>query len=172
MQPSPLAHPLATVAQLETSGSQLDGIPADLEDSIRFASARLTQAAGVLLRLPQEVIAQAIVTLSRFWLGPEGGSLAEHDAGVGCWYLASNCGNANTLHSKSRPALSTSPPNCLPFPSLREASSMSTPTSTPSQLPSSSQINCNSTKSPTNTMSRKGHIRSEERRYSTWSNAY
>ncbi|CAE7215182.1 Cyclin-L2 [Pyrenophora teres f. teres] len=80
MQPSPLTNPLATVAQLETSGSQLDGIPPDLEDSIRFAGARLTQAAGILLRLPQEVIAQAIVVFMRFWLGPEGGSLAEFGA--------------------------------------------------------------------------------------------
>jgi len=80
MQPSPLTNPLATVAQLESSGSQLDGIPPDLEDSIRFAGARLTQAAGILLRLPQEVIAQAIVVFMRFWLGPEGGSLAEFGA--------------------------------------------------------------------------------------------
>ncbi|KAI4668866.1 uncharacterized protein J4E78_002694 [Alternaria triticimaculans] len=80
MQPSPLANPLATVAQLETSGSQLDGIPPTLEDFIRFAGARLTQAAGILLRLPQEVIAQAIVIFMRFWLGPEGGSLAESGA--------------------------------------------------------------------------------------------
>ncbi|KAI4664635.1 uncharacterized protein J4E79_002933 [Alternaria viburni] len=80
MQPSPLANPLATVAQLETSGSQLDGIPPTLEDSVRFAGARLTQAAGILLRLPQEVIAQAIVIFMRFWLGPEGGSLAEFGA--------------------------------------------------------------------------------------------
>ncbi|CAO2648066.1 Nn.00g089880.m01.CDS01 [Neocucurbitaria sp. VM-36] len=80
MLPSPLANPLATVAQLETSGSQLDGIPADLEDSIRFAGARLTQAAGILLRLPQEVIAQAIVLFMRFWVGPDGGSLAEFGA--------------------------------------------------------------------------------------------
>ncbi|EUC49251.1 hypothetical protein COCMIDRAFT_84983 [Bipolaris oryzae ATCC 44560] len=80
MQPSPLTNALATVAQLETSGSQLDGIPPDLEDSIRFAGARLTQAAGILLRLPQEVIAQAIVVFMRFWLGPEGGSLAEFGA--------------------------------------------------------------------------------------------
>ncbi|KAI8937124.1 hypothetical protein NX059_006338 [Plenodomus lindquistii] len=77
MQPSPLANPMATIAQLETSGSQLDGIPIDLEDSIRFAGARLTQAAGQLLRLPQEVIAQAIVVFMRFWVGSEGGSLAE-----------------------------------------------------------------------------------------------
>lgn len=81
MQPSPLANPLATVAQLETSGSQLDGISPDLEDSIRFAGARLTQAAGILLRLPQEVIAQAVVVFMRFWLGPESGSLAEFGAG-------------------------------------------------------------------------------------------
>jgi hypothetical protein len=82
MQPSPLANPLATVAQLETSGSRLDGIPPDLEDSIRFAGARLTQAAGILLRLPQEVIAQAIVVFLRFWVGPEGGSLVEFGAEV------------------------------------------------------------------------------------------
>lgn len=82
MQPSPLVNSLATVAQLETSGSQLDGIPPDLEDSARYAGARLTQAAGSLLRLPQEVIAQAIIVFMRFWIGVEGGSLVEFGAGV------------------------------------------------------------------------------------------
>ncbi|KAJ4350158.1 uncharacterized protein N0V89_008779 [Didymosphaeria variabile] len=77
MQPSPLANPLATVAQLETSSSQLDGVPQDLENSIRFAGAQITQAAGILLRLPQEVIAQAVIVFVRFWIGSEGGSLAE-----------------------------------------------------------------------------------------------
>ncbi|KAF1932924.1 uncharacterized protein M421DRAFT_53242 [Didymella exigua CBS 183.55] len=81
MQPSPLANPLASVAQLESSGSQLDGISQDLEESVRYAGARLTQAAGVLLRLPQEVIAQAVIVFMRFWVGTEGGSLAEFDAG-------------------------------------------------------------------------------------------
>lgn len=90
MQFSPLTNPLATVAQLETSGSQLDGIPRDLEDSIRFAGARLTQAAGVLLRLPQEVAAQAIVIFMRFFTGPEGGSLAEFGAEVRSTPDASN----------------------------------------------------------------------------------
>ncbi|CAI6340039.1 unnamed protein product [Periconia digitata] len=79
-QPSPLANPLATVAQLRETGSQIDNIPRDLEDSVRFAGAQLTQAAGILLRLPQEVIAQAIIVFARFWLGPEGGSLAEFGA--------------------------------------------------------------------------------------------
>ena len=82
MQPSPLANPLATVAQLETSGSRLDGIPSHVENSVRFAGAQLTQAAGILLRLPQEVIAQALVVFMRFWIGPEGGSLAEFGAEV------------------------------------------------------------------------------------------
>lgn len=82
MQPSPLANQLATITQLEISGSQLDGIPSDLEDSVRYAAARLTQAAGILLRLPQEVIAQAIIVFMRFWMGAEGGSLAEFGAGV------------------------------------------------------------------------------------------
>ncbi|KAF2024482.1 hypothetical protein EK21DRAFT_78668 [Setomelanomma holmii] len=80
MQPSPLANPLATVAQLETSSSALDGISAVLEDSIRFAGARLTQTAGILLRLPQEVVAQAIIVFMRFWVGSEGGSLVEFGA--------------------------------------------------------------------------------------------
>jgi hypothetical protein len=82
MHSSPIANPLATVSHLETSGSLLDGIPADLEDSVRFAGARLTQAAGILLRLPQEVIAQAIVIFTRFWVGPDGASLLEFGAEV------------------------------------------------------------------------------------------
>ncbi|OCK78576.1 hypothetical protein K432DRAFT_301675 [Lepidopterella palustris CBS 459.81] len=82
MQATQLANPLATVAQLSSSGSQLDGIPPDLEDSIRFAGARLTQAAGILLRLPQEIIAQAIIIFTRFWVGPEGGSLTEYGAEI------------------------------------------------------------------------------------------
>ena len=70
-----LSNPLATPDQLSNSSSSIDGVPPDLEMSIRFAGAVLTQAAGVLLRLPQEPIAQAIVTFTRFWIGSEGGSL-------------------------------------------------------------------------------------------------
>ena len=83
MQTSQLANSLATAEQISSSGSQLDGIPADLENSIQFAGARLIQAAGILLRLPQEIIAQAIVIFTRFWIGLEGGSLAEYGAEVG-----------------------------------------------------------------------------------------
>lgn len=70
-----LSNALTTPDQLSSSSSSIDGIPPDLETSIRFAGAQLTQAAGVLLRLSQDVIAQAIVTFTRFWIGTEGGSL-------------------------------------------------------------------------------------------------
>ena len=71
---SSLTNPLITPDQLVTSSSQLDGIPADLEASLRYAGAQLTQSAGILLRLPQDLIAQAIVIFYRFFTGPEGGS--------------------------------------------------------------------------------------------------
>ena len=81
--PSHLLNPLATSVQLETSASRLDGVPKELEDSVRFETARLLQAAGILLRLPQEIIAQAITILYRFWVGPDGGSMLDYDSLVG-----------------------------------------------------------------------------------------
>lgn len=78
-----LSNPLSTPEQLLKSSSQLDGISTDLESSIRFAGAQLTQAAGILLRLPQEIIAQAIVVFLRFYTGPEGGSFRINAPKVG-----------------------------------------------------------------------------------------
>ncbi|KAJ5319167.1 Cyclin C/H/T/L [Penicillium brevicompactum] len=78
MAPSGLKHlsnALATPDQLSNSSSSLDGVPSDLETSIRCAGAQLTQTAGVLLHLSQDIIAQAIVIFTRFWLGADGGSL-------------------------------------------------------------------------------------------------
>ena len=82
-----LSNPLATLPQLSTSPSQLDGVPSDLEVSIRYAGAKLTQAAGILLRLPQDIIAQAIVIYLRFWIGSEGGSMMVHGARVNSTYI-------------------------------------------------------------------------------------
>jgi cyclin L len=75
---SHLSNPLATADHLSSSSSQLDGIPEDLETSMIFGGSRLTQIAGSLLRLPQDIIAQAIVIFMRFWVGAEGGSLREY----------------------------------------------------------------------------------------------
>jgi hypothetical protein len=70
-----LSNALATPEQLSASSSSIDGVPSDLEASIRCAGTQLTQAAGVLLHLSQDIIAQAIVIFTRFWLGADGGSL-------------------------------------------------------------------------------------------------
>lgn len=77
-----LSNPLATLEQLSNSSSQLDGVPSNLESSVRFAGVQLTQAAGILLRLPQEVIAQAVVIFTRFYVGPDGGSFLINAAQV------------------------------------------------------------------------------------------
>lgn len=80
--PSTLTNPLATPSQLTTSGSQLDGIPADLERSALFLGARLTHMAGILLRQPPDGVARAVVLFARFWLGAEGGSLRDYSVKV------------------------------------------------------------------------------------------
>lgn len=79
---SHLLNPLATSLQLETSASQLDGLPRDLEDSVRYETARHVQGAGILLHLPQEIIAQSLVILQRYWTGPDGGSMLLYDSKV------------------------------------------------------------------------------------------
>ncbi|RKF55728.1 Cyclin-L2 [Erysiphe neolycopersici] len=62
-----LSNPLVTVSQL-FQGTRLNNeIPQELQESIRFYTARLTQAAGILLRLPQDITAQANVLLFRYW---------------------------------------------------------------------------------------------------------
>lgn len=62
-----MSNPLATVAQLYQR-NRLDALPQDIQDVIFFSTQCLTQAAGILLRLPQSVTAQANVVLARYWL--------------------------------------------------------------------------------------------------------
>ncbi|KAG4443902.1 hypothetical protein IFR05_000668 [Cadophora sp. M221] len=63
---SHLTNPLTTPLQLSSNPSS--HLPQELQDSIRFYTARLTQAAGILLRLPQNITAQANVLLFRYWV--------------------------------------------------------------------------------------------------------
>ncbi|KAI1113161.1 cyclin [Nemania sp. NC0429] len=63
-----MANPLATVDQLYRRTSSFSALPSDLQDAIFFATQTLTQAAGLLLRLPQSATAQASVVLARYWL--------------------------------------------------------------------------------------------------------
>ncbi|KAI1328348.1 cyclin-like protein [Xylariaceae sp. FL0255] len=63
-----LTNPLATVDQLYRRTTSFGTLPSDLQEAIFFATQSLTQAAGLLLRLPQSVTAQANVVLARYWL--------------------------------------------------------------------------------------------------------
>ncbi|KAI0447118.1 cyclin [Xylaria telfairii] len=63
-----MTNSLATVDQLYRRTASFSSLPSDLQDAIFFATQSLTQAAGLLLRLPQSVTAQASVVLARYWL--------------------------------------------------------------------------------------------------------
>lgn len=68
--PAAMAHmtnPLATADQLYRRNT-LSSLPRDLQETIFYSTQVLTQAAGLLLRLPQSVTAQANVLLARYWL--------------------------------------------------------------------------------------------------------
>jgi hypothetical protein len=75
---STISNALVTSEQLRSSVSLLDGIPDALERTLRFRGCVLTQAAGILLQLNQDIIAQAIVIFTRFFVGSEGGSFRMH----------------------------------------------------------------------------------------------
>ncbi|OAA37587.1 cyclin-L2 [Beauveria brongniartii RCEF 3172] len=62
-----LTNPLATAEQLYRR-STFSPLPQDLQEAVFFATQCLTQAAGLLLELPQSMTAQANVILARFWL--------------------------------------------------------------------------------------------------------
>lgn len=75
---SHLSNPLATPDQLYQKSS-INALPTELQDSIRFYTARLTQAAGILLQLPQDITAQANVLLFRYWVVDD---LMQHEFSV------------------------------------------------------------------------------------------
>lgn len=79
-KPSPLANPLATLDQLRWNVSG-DTVSGEVRDLIKYEASRLISTAGILLRLPQNLIAQAIVLLCRYWTTP-GISMLDHDARV------------------------------------------------------------------------------------------
>lgn len=62
-----LTNPLVSPEQLASCRRINDALPQSAQDLIRFSTGRLTQAAGILLRLPQSVSAQAVVVLYRYW---------------------------------------------------------------------------------------------------------
>ena len=80
---SHLSNPLATADQLYQL-TRNNSLPEELRDSILYYTARLTQAAGILLRLPQDITAQANVLLFRYWVVDD---LMGHEFSVGSYLL-------------------------------------------------------------------------------------
>lgn len=73
-----MTNSLATAEQLYQRSS-FSALPTDLQDIIFYTTQCLTQAAGILLQLPQSVTAQANIVLARYWLVD---SLMSHEFAV------------------------------------------------------------------------------------------
>ncbi|KIH88883.1 cyclin domain containing protein [Sporothrix brasiliensis 5110] len=75
---SHLTNPLATAAQLARCRDRAAALqlPSELLDAVFFATQRLTQAAGLLLELPQSTTARANVLLARYWVQAPGFDVA------------------------------------------------------------------------------------------------
>lgn len=88
---APLTNPLVSSAQLLALKQNDENSNPGTSDSIRYAQAQLAQSAGILLRLPQEVIAQAIVLLQRFCVlsvEHDVSKISSKDASAAALYLA------------------------------------------------------------------------------------
>lgn len=80
---SHLYNPVATAEQIYRQCIH-HHLPADIQDSIRYNIARLTSTAGFLLRLPQNVTAQANVLIFRYWLVDD---ILQHEFSVGLSWM-------------------------------------------------------------------------------------
>ncbi|KAK2614360.1 hypothetical protein N8I77_001196 [Diaporthe amygdali] len=89
-----MTNPLATAEQLYQRNN-LSSLPNDLQDVILYVTQSLTQAAGVLLQLPQSATAQANVILARYWLAESRPLLTTEfsDVSAACVFLASKLGS-------------------------------------------------------------------------------
>ncbi|KAK7721402.1 hypothetical protein SLS64_001698 [Diaporthe eres] len=89
-----MTNPLATAEQLYQRNN-LSSLPNDLQDVIFYVTQSLTQAAGVLLQLPQSATAQANVILARYWLAESRPLLTTEfsDVSAACVFLVSKMGS-------------------------------------------------------------------------------
>ncbi|KAJ1990907.1 hypothetical protein GGI25_003368 [Coemansia spiralis] len=62
-----LRNPLITLKQINASPSQTRGMPAELEADMRAYGCHLIQSAGIILRVPQVVMASAQILFQRFY---------------------------------------------------------------------------------------------------------
>ncbi|KAJ1772456.1 hypothetical protein LPJ74_001547 [Coemansia sp. RSA 1843] len=62
-----LRNPLLTLEQIGASPSEIRGLPKDLEVDMRTYGCHLIEAAGIVLRVPQVVMASAQILFQRFY---------------------------------------------------------------------------------------------------------
>ncbi|KAI1105824.1 cyclin-like protein [Jackrogersella minutella] len=86
-----MKNPLATPDQLYQRTS-FSALPSDLQDMIFFTTQVLTQAAGILLRIPQSVASQAGVVLARYWLVESPLSYEFSDVSAAALFLVAKLG--------------------------------------------------------------------------------
>ncbi|CAG8706422.1 11833_t:CDS:2, partial [Acaulospora morrowiae] len=84
-----LQNAITTYEQLETTPSNIDLIPEELEDNLRRLGCELIQSAGILLRLPQVAMATAQVLFQRFFYVASLRKFSIRDIGMGALFLAS-----------------------------------------------------------------------------------
>ncbi|TPX59785.1 hypothetical protein PhCBS80983_g02208 [Powellomyces hirtus] len=84
-----LQNSVLTVAQLERTPSEEDGIPKALENELRALGCELIQSAGILLRLPQVAMATAQVLLQRYYYMASLKLASVRDIAMGAVFLAS-----------------------------------------------------------------------------------
>ncbi|KAK7748846.1 hypothetical protein SLS53_000870 [Cytospora paraplurivora] len=89
-----MTNPLATAEQLYQC-RHLSSLPDDLQDVILYATQCLTQAAGVLLQLPQSITAQANVVLARYWLAETRPFMSNEfsDVSAACIFIVTKLGS-------------------------------------------------------------------------------
>ncbi|KAM5539003.1 hypothetical protein V8D89_007226 [Ganoderma adspersum] len=82
-------YPLASLAQIEKTPSQEDGIPEELELDLRAYGCKLIHEAGILLKQNQVAVATAQILFQRFWYTTSMKQFGIGDVGMGAMYLAS-----------------------------------------------------------------------------------
>ena len=81
--------PLASLAQIESTPSHADGLPATLEADLRAAGCKLIHEAALLLNQQQAAAATAQILFQRFWYAASMRDFSVADVAMGALYLAS-----------------------------------------------------------------------------------
>ncbi|KAI9475361.1 Fanconi anemia protein FancD2 nuclease-domain-containing protein [Zychaea mexicana] len=84
-----MQNSVASVEQIELTPSRKDGIPEELEESLRNFGCEFIQSAGILLKLPQVAMATAQVLFQRFYYMASLKDFGIVEIGMGALFLAS-----------------------------------------------------------------------------------